>query len=138
MVRGHIEAGRSMRRVHIVDLPLSQYMRFEIECCYRDTGRAGEQIRLLEREKLPVGVPNAALEDFWLFDDSTVMVNDYDRNGTSIQARISSEPKLVQHYSAIDRQIWELSVPFQEFYLTHTGINLEVVGSGQRERRHAN
>ena len=138
MVRGHVEAGRSMRRVHIVDLPLSQYMRFEIECCYGDTGRAGEEIRLLEREKLPRVVSNAALEDFWLFDDSTVMVNDYDQNGTIFQARISSVPKLVQHYVAIDRQIWELSVPFQEFYLAHTGINLEVVGSGQRERRHAN
>jgi hypothetical protein len=113
-------------------------MRFEIECCYGDTGRAGEEIRLLEREKLPRVVSNAALEDFWLFDDSTVMVNDYDQNGTIFQARISSVPKLVQHYVAIDRQIWELSVPFQEFYLAHTGINLEVVGSGQRERRHAN
>lgn len=138
MVRGHIEAGRSMRRVHIVDLPLSQYMRFEIECCYRDTGRAGEEIRLLERAKLPVGLSNAALDDFWFFDGTTVMVNEYDPNGTIVQARISSVPKLVQHYASIDKQIWDLSVPFKEFYLTHTGIDLELVGSGPRERRHTN
>lgn len=138
MVTDHINSGRSMRRVHLVDLPLSQYMRFEVECCYRDTGRAGEEIRLLDRAKLPVGLSRAVLEDFWLFDGSTVMVNDYDQNGTIFQARISSAPKVVEHYAGIDKQIWDLSVPFKQFYLNHTGIDLEQASSGPRECRGTN
>jgi hypothetical protein len=138
MVRDHISAGRSMRRVHVVDLPLSQYMRFEIECCYCDTGKAGEEIRLLDRAKLPAGLSRVALEDFWFFDGCTVMINDYDQNGTIVQARISSVPKVVEQYAAIDQQIWDLSVPFREFYLAQTGVDLELINSGQRECRGTN
>lgn len=124
MVKAHIDAGRSMRRVHIVDLPLSEYMRFEIECCYKDTGLAGEDIRLLNRAKLSAELLKATQEDFWFFDDTTVMVNDYDQTGALYQARITADPKAVAYYSSVDRKTWDLSVPFREFYRTHTGIEL--------------
>lgn len=114
-----------------LDLPLSLYMRFEVECCYRDTGRAGGGMRLPDRAKLPVGLSRAVLEDFWLFDGSTVMVNDYDQNGTIFQAPISSAPKVVELYAGIDKQVCDLSIPFKEFYPTQTGIDLEQADSGQ-------
>lgn len=138
MVTGHIQAGRTMRRVHVVDLPLSDYMRFEIECCYALTGPAGEDIRLLDRAKLPIELSKIALDDFWFFDGSTVMVNDYDQEGALYQARISSVPKVVEYYASIDKKIWDLGVPFSEFYQTHTGIDLGLASSGPRERRRTN
>ena len=124
MVKGHIDAGRSMRRVHIVDLPLSEYMRFEIECCYKDTGLAGEDIRLLDRAKLSPELLRITQEDFWFLDGSTVMVNDYDAAGTLYQARITTDPKAVAYYSSVDQKTWDLSVPFREFNKAHAGIEL--------------
>lgn len=124
MVKAHIDAGRSMRRVHLVDLPLSEYMRFEIECCYRDTAAAGEIVRLLDRSRLSSDLLKITAEDFWLFDGSTIMVNDYDLSGALFQARITTDPKAVAYYSNIDRKLWDLGVPFKEFYNAHTGIQL--------------
>jgi hypothetical protein len=124
MVRDHIDAGRTMRRVHIVDLPLSEYMRFEIECCYHDTGLAGEEIRLLDRSKITPDLAKITQEDFWMFDESTIMVNDYDNEGRLYQARITTDPAAVKYYSNVDRRIWDLGVPFRQFYKTHTGLEL--------------
>lgn len=124
MTRSHIDAGRTMRRVHIVDLPLSNYMKFEIECGYVYNDKAGEAVRLLDRKKLSPELLKITQEDFWFFDNSTVMVNDYDKTGALYQARITTDPKAVAYYSNVDRQIWDLSVPFKDFYKTHLGIQL--------------
>ncbi len=124
LVKGHVDAGRSMRRVHIVDLPLSEYMKFEIECCYKDTGLAGEDIRLLDRVNLSPELLKITQEDFWFLDGSTVVVNDYDPTGALYQARITTDLKAVAYYSSVDQKLWGIGVPFREFYKTHTGIEL--------------
>jgi hypothetical protein len=113
-----------MRRVHIVDVPLSRYIRFEVECCYRLSEGAGEQIRLLDRALIPSTLRETAMEDYWLFDRSTVMVNDYDSNGTLSQARVTEDSRAVGYYANLEEQVWELSVPFRRFYKTHTGLEL--------------
>lgn len=120
----HTASGRAIRRVHIVDLPLSNYMKFEIEHCYKHSEAAGEEIRLLERSKLSGEILKFTREDFWLFDGSTVMVNDYDANNTFYQARMSSDPDAVAYYSNIDKKIWDLGTPFKEFYKAQTGLEL--------------
>jgi hypothetical protein len=99
-------------------------MRFEIECCYKDTGSAGEDIRLLDRAKLSPELLKITQEDFWFLDGSTVMVNDYDAAGTLYQARITTDPKAVAYYSSVDRKTWDLSIPFRDFYKTHAGVEL--------------
>ena len=124
LVKGHSDAGHSMRRVHIVDLPLSQYMRFEIECCYRDTGAAGEDIRLLDRAKLSPELLKITQEDFWFLDGSTVIINDYDKNGALYQARITSDPKAVEYYLNVQKKTWDISVPFETFYTAHAELKL--------------
>jgi hypothetical protein len=89
-----------------------------------DTGSAGEDIRLLDRAKLSPELVKITQEDLWFLDDSTVMVNDYDQTGALYQARITTDAKAVAYYSSVDRRTWDLSVPFREFYKTHTGVEL--------------
>jgi hypothetical protein len=89
--------------VHIVDLPLSQYLEFEIKAAYRYTGEAGEEISLLDRAKLPGELRALAVEDFWLFDDRVVMVQEYSPEGQLLRARVSEDPGEVARY----RGIWE-------------------------------
>ncbi|MFD7158265.1 DUF6879 family protein [Kribbella sp. NPDC059898] len=58
-------AGKSWERVHVVDHPLSEYLRYELEG-YVESQAAGEQINIADRaadESL-----SELGEDFWLFD----------------------------------------------------------------------
>jgi hypothetical protein len=121
MVKSHIAAGRTMRRVHVVNLPLGDYLDFEIRWGYLHTSEAGEDIRLIHRATLTPELERITREDFWLFDSSTVMINDYTPAGTLYQARITQVPELVLRYAEIERRVWEMSVPFKKFYQDATG-----------------
>jgi|LakMenEpi03Aug12_release.lakeMendotaPanAssembly.Ray.scaffolds.fasta_scaffold180084_1 hypothetical protein len=135
MVENHVASGRSMRRIHVVDLPLSDYMRFEIKCCYVYTGASGENIRLVDRASLSPEERAITQEDFWLFDGSMVMVNDYDQTGSLYQARVSMSPEIVSRYVNIQSRIWACGVPFVDFFREVTGESLELIQCGSRKRR---
>lgn len=124
MVAEQTSRGRSMSRVHVVSLPLSAYLRFEVECAYTHTAAAGEDIRLLNIATVPLFLKDYLKEDFWLFDDSRVMVQDYDSRGQLVLARICSDPEVVAHYSAIRHRAVKLSEAFQPFYLREVGKSL--------------
>lgn len=121
LVRQHIKAGHSMTRVHVVQLPLSPYMQFEIECAYTYTAKAGENILLLDHAKVPRELLGSLREDFWLFDDTKVMIQDYTPAGTLHQARILRRPVDVARYLQIRDEVFSRAVPFREFYSSATG-----------------
>lgn len=65
-------------RVHIVDQPLTDYMRFEL-LGYTENHAAGEEIHIAERHRHPA---LAGLhEDFWLIDDEVAIRMVYDDAG---------------------------------------------------------
>lgn len=66
----------SVRRVHVVDEPLTEYLRWEI-AGYQRNARYGEQIRILPRQEAPE-LPD---HDFWLMDDEVVVLMHYDDEG---------------------------------------------------------
>jgi len=121
MVKNHIASGRAMRRVHVVNLPLGDYLNFEIRWGYLKTSEAGEDIRLIDRATLSPEVERITREDFWFFDGSTVMINDYTPAGTLYQARITRDPALVSRYAEREREVWERAVSFKKFYEDATG-----------------
>lgn len=75
-------AGKNWQRVHVVDHPLSEYLRYEL-IGYVESQVAGEQIRIADRaadESLA-----KLSEDFWLFDadsdDAYAVLMRYDGAG---------------------------------------------------------
>ncbi|MGH3812654.1 MAG: DUF6879 family protein [Pseudonocardiaceae bacterium] len=61
-------AGKHWQRVHVVDHPLTEYLRYEL-VSYVESAATGEDIRIADRAAHP---DLAALnEDFWLFDADT-------------------------------------------------------------------
>jgi len=88
------------------------------------TGDAGEDIRIIDRAQLSPEHLKLINEDFWLFDSTTAMLNDYDEHGTLIRARIATDPTLVARYAEIENQLWPLSVPFRDFYREQVGKEL--------------
>src|SRR4051794_39747787 len=65
-LRDHVAAGRRLARVHVLEEPLSDYVRYELQA-YVPNVDAGEDVRVLavRRGEWPDGVPR---HDFWLFD----------------------------------------------------------------------
>ena len=71
-------AGIRIHRVHVVDLPLTAYLRYEM-AAYRENTAAGEEVRIAVRSRHPVLAE--LTEDFVLFDGQTVVWMRYDHQG---------------------------------------------------------
>lgn len=124
MVSAHRESGKSMSRVHLVNLPLSDYMKFEIECAYKYTQEAGERIYLLDSSQVPAEQASCLQEDFWLYDDERVMVQEYTPEGRLEHARLTDEPQLVSHYISVKAYVLGIAEPVSSFYLREEGKEL--------------
>ena len=68
LVQAAVAAGKQVHRVHVVDLPLSDYIRYEL-AVYPENIAAGEDVRITRRDAHP-GL-NDLDTDFWLFDAET-------------------------------------------------------------------
>ena len=82
-VRAARSRGASMRRVHVVTEPLSDYVRWELTGM-RWSAEAGEDIRVLPAGRLDDW---PTTPDFWLFDDSLGVRMDYDAGGRFLGGR---------------------------------------------------
>jgi uncharacterized protein DUF6879 len=78
-VRGHIEAGKTMRRVKVVRRPFSDYLRYQFAWTLPGNVAAGEDYRILDLTDRSVDLPE---QDFWLFDDATVLLLNFNVDGT--------------------------------------------------------
>lgn len=72
--------GKRRYRVHVLESPLSGYLRYECEWGYAYTNQAGEEIYILDLAETPR--PGGLIsEDFWLLDGEHVLVMRYDSEG---------------------------------------------------------
>lgn len=114
-VRAYLDSGRRVAWVHALTRPLTPYLRFEFEH-YRHNVGAGEEVRILdltERE-----IPGLPKQDYWLFDDSRVVLMHYEEDGTQISREVfDRDPESYVRWKKI---ALEASVPFLEFVQEHT------------------
>ncbi|MDX2891938.1 hypothetical protein PV439_11350 [Streptomyces scabiei] len=103
--------GKRKGRVHILTKPLSEYLRFEFSRYYVPHAVAGEDIRILDvtaREN-----PLRGVQDFWLFDRSTVVLMHYEADGTQVSRELyEGDPAPYVEYQRIAEAE---SVPFLEY-----------------------
>jgi hypothetical protein len=86
LIRKHRESGGSIGRVHIVTRPLSDYLRFEFERYYQHQAAIGEDIRILDVTDRENPLPD--VKDFWMFDQSTVVLMHYEADGKQINREL--------------------------------------------------
>ncbi|MEW2118731.1 DUF6879 family protein [Streptomyces sp. NPDC005474] len=102
--------GKSKGRVHVVTRPLSTYLQYEF-MYYRPHVWAGEDIRIMDvtdRDN-----PLANVQDFWMFDKRTVVLMNYEADGTQISREVYEGD--VTPYVEYERIALAESVPFEEY-----------------------
>lgn len=108
--------GKHWSRVHVVDEPLSDYLRYEL-VSYVESSAVGEEIRIASRADHPELV--ALDEDFWLFDADSAsafaVLMRYDRAGRWLGTDYTADPGVLEGCRAQRRLAWESSVPLNEY-----------------------
>jgi hypothetical protein len=104
--------------IHVIDLPLSDYLRFEIETNYELIEEKGQRIFMLERSK--TGIESRLLKDFWMFNEDTVVEVNYDREGRWLSfGKLITDKKAVEGYLHIRDQLLSKALPLDKFMRLH-------------------
>jgi hypothetical protein len=110
-VRKFRETGRWIGRVHVVEQPLSDYLRSEL-AAYKFNVRHGEEVRILDLTGKEC--PSLPEKDFWMFDDSKVVEMLYRPDGTQIGRELLENPNIEQYRKWKETALL-LSVPLAEY-----------------------
>jgi hypothetical protein len=113
-------AGKHWSRVHVVDEPLSDYLRYEL-VGYVESAAVGEEIRITPRQRHS-GL-TALREDFWLFDggdpaQAFAVLMRYDDAGHWLGADRSTRPDVLDRCRAQCELALQASVPLNEYLAT--------------------
>lgn len=112
-VEAAISAGKTMRRVHVVTEPLSDYLRFEVGWSYVFNQAAGEDIRILAGESAPAAVLEAG--DYWLLDSHTLLRMEYGQQGRLARIIHVTAPGAVVAANHARDAALHLAVPLDEY-----------------------
>jgi hypothetical protein len=111
LVAAATASGRTIERVRIAARPLTDYTRFEF-AAYPENIAAGEKIRVLERDLRQDIDRTWAGDDFWIFDDETVVLLHYHEDGRFVRAEQVGN---VDAYLFARQRALALSVDFADF-----------------------
>jgi hypothetical protein len=126
MIRGHAAAGRTMRRVHIVTEPLTDYVRYELAWAYALSVPAGEDVHIIpvpDGGAWPAGLPT---HDYWLFDDRWLWLMGYDQAGRFTHADLVTDPETVGRHIAWRQTALPLGVPWRAYIDAHPDLAARV------------
>jgi len=109
-------AGKAWSRVRIVDQPLTEYQRCQLES-YRESQAVGEQIGLAARD--PAGKVEV---DFWLFDAGTptthAVLMHYHPDGRLDHREAITDSDAVAALDARRRAVEKIAVPLNAFLVS--------------------
>jgi hypothetical protein len=114
MITEHTQAGRQLRRVHVIEEPLTDYLRYEL-AVYELNQRAGEDIRVLPtvRGEWPDHLPRAY--DFWVFDDADAWKMIYDDDGRFIASEQVVDPVEIAQFRRWRNTALARSIPLADY-----------------------
>ena len=95
-IRTDCVAGKTWQRVHVIEEPLTDYLRYEL-AVYAKNVAAGDDVRVISvhRGDWPPGVPR---HDWWLFDDTDLWLMSYDPTGAFLATEQIDDPAQVDQH----------------------------------------
>jgi hypothetical protein len=104
--------GVDVWRARIVSEPVSEYIRFEYDITFTNLA-AGEQVRWLpRRDATDIALPG---NDFWLFDDQTVLVNHFSGDGDWLDMELVEDVGLAGLCRAAFDAVWARATPHEAY-----------------------
>jgi hypothetical protein len=118
MLRDEAAQGRRRRKLHItVGDTLSSYERYEFEWGFAKTVAAGEDVRIVDPQVLPLDV--ADLCDFWVVDGGIVIKQIYGDDNKFSYAEVVTDTADMAVYRAVASVLWDSSTPFADWWAAH-------------------
>lgn len=112
-VRQNVADHKKIQRVHAVSMPLTPYLRFEIDWGYLFGSAAGEDIYLIDRDSAPQAAQKVS--DFWLFDRKTLVIMKYDSEGHFIHGRQDDDPSVISTHVEVMSSLLKRAIPLKAF-----------------------
>ncbi|MFF8598976.1 DUF6879 family protein [Streptomyces sp. NPDC015232] len=114
-VRQATDRGVRIRRARVFSVPESDYLRFEHHVSDANV-EAGEEIRWLPRRRATdIAFPG---NDFWVFDDKTVLVLHFDGNGEAAPGEwleLTEDPTVLKLCTSAFEAVWHRATPHAEY-----------------------
>jgi hypothetical protein len=111
-VRGHVTAGRTIRRARVVSEPLSEYQRWSHSIA-NPMVDAGEDIRWVPRRRVSsIGIPG---NDYYLVDDRIVIFLHYAGDGLATDRTVSTDPDDLTLCRTAFEAAWKVSTPHRDY-----------------------
>lgn len=121
-LREKTSAGLMYKRVRVLPVQLTAYLRFVIEWGYPAMADAGEEILVLE-EGSPVYERAINEGDYWLFDETTPFRMEYDEQGTFTGSRYTDD---AEHLTLLKRDLVDQSIPLRDYLVRFRSTTLSV------------
>lgn len=110
-------AGKRWRRVHTVSHPLTDYLRYECEWGYAFNVAAGEDVRILDLDKLGLDTFEHRVADFFVIDGEFVVRSIYDDRHRFSHAEVIDDRR---PYLLLSELLWCLAESFTPWWTAHT------------------
>lgn len=111
LVGAKLASGATMRRAKVLVRPLTDYSNFLVSWGIPENIEAGEDYRIIDQAGKSIGIPS---QDFWLFDDRTVLLLNFRNDGTLIDRKLI-EGENIDQYRQWRDLAWDNGVPFHEW-----------------------
>jgi hypothetical protein len=112
-IRAITASGRRVARVRFVELPMTEYTRWEFETGYPKSTAAGQEVFVVDRAEHPEF--DHVREDFVVFDDTSLMYYRYTDDDRLTGYEYSDDPALVAQHLALAEEVLAASTPFAEW-----------------------
>ncbi|MHC0433131.1 DUF6879 family protein [Streptomyces sp. O3] len=111
-IREHVAAGRTMTRAKVVRLPLTPSSQYLFAWGIPGNVAAGENYQIIDLTDRPnPGLPE---QDFWMFDESTVVHLNFRSDGTQINRELIQNPDMGKYLAWRDLALAS-AVPFSAY-----------------------
>jgi hypothetical protein len=115
-----VRSGKVFQRVHVVQEPLTDYLRYELGWSYPPNVEVGEDIRILIAQ--PGQWPMSArgellpgLKDYWLFDSSDLWVMEYAEDGAFLHIEQVTEPAMIVTAARRRDAALHQAIPYRDY-----------------------
>ncbi len=116
IISNFIKQGKRVVRVHVIPKKLTNYLKFEIKTGYLPQLKAGAEIYLIYFDKyLDVLESDFNPNDFWAFDNNTVVKLMYDKQGRFLNEKLVENRDLLEKYIKLKNTLIKNAIPLNKW-----------------------